>query len=131
MPELAREGLTTDRLGRLARRVARLEGAMASIVSRAAAMLAPGQWQPGEPISFQAPAFFELPEELALRLLGRAIDTVGDEGPVELGKLEALLCGSLFSGQRTASPHPGGGDCHNCRRHCSPSNVPHRAASAP
>jgi len=96
MPELAREGLTTDRLGRLARRVARLEGAMASIVSRAAAMLAPGQWQPGVQISFQAPAFFELPEELALRLLGRAIDTVGDEGPVELGKLEALLS-ALYS----------------------------------
>jgi tRNA(Ile)-lysidine synthase len=32
-----------------------------------------------------------LPAEVALRLLGRAIDWVGDEGPVELGKLEALF----------------------------------------
>ena len=31
-----------------------------------------------------------LPAEIALRLLGRAIDALGDEGPVELGKLEAL-----------------------------------------
>jgi tRNA(Ile)-lysidine synthase len=30
------------------------------------------------------------PDEFALRLLGRAISSVGDEGPVELAKLEAL-----------------------------------------
>jgi tRNA(Ile)-lysidine synthase len=100
MPELAREGLTTERLGRLARRVARLEKAMSSIVGRAAAMLAPGQWQPGGPINFQARTFFELPEELALRLLGRAIDAAGDEGPVELGKLEALLEALCSAGGR-------------------------------
>ena len=28
---------------------------------------------------------------MALRLLGRAVAMVGDEGPVELGKLEALF----------------------------------------
>ena len=33
-----------------------------------------------------------LPDEFRLRLIGRAIDRVGDEGPVELGKLEALKC---------------------------------------
>ena len=32
----------------------------------------------------------ELPAEIALRLLGRAVARSGDEGPVELGKLEAL-----------------------------------------
>jgi tRNA(Ile)-lysidine synthase len=32
-----------------------------------------------------------LPAEVALRLLGRAITRVGDEGPVELGKLEAFM----------------------------------------
>jgi tRNA(Ile)-lysidine synthase len=31
-----------------------------------------------------------LPAEIGLRLLGWAIAHVGDEGPVELGKLEAL-----------------------------------------
>jgi tRNA(Ile)-lysidine synthase len=35
--------------------------------------------------------FQQLPGEVALRLLGRAIAQVGDEGPVELGKLEALM----------------------------------------
>ena len=31
-----------------------------------------------------------MPAEVGLRLLGRAIAAVGDEGPVRLGKLEAL-----------------------------------------
>jgi tRNA(Ile)-lysidine synthase len=31
-----------------------------------------------------------LPDEISLRLLGRAIGAIGAEGPVELGKLEAL-----------------------------------------
>jgi tRNA(Ile)-lysidine synthase len=31
-----------------------------------------------------------LPAEIALRLLGRAVARIGDEGPVELAKLEAL-----------------------------------------
>jgi tRNA(Ile)-lysidine synthase len=32
----------------------------------------------------------QFPTEIALRLLGRAIGTIGTEGPVEFGKLEAL-----------------------------------------
>jgi tRNA(Ile)-lysidine synthase len=32
----------------------------------------------------------EFPAEIGLRLLGRAIGTIGTEGPVEFGKLEAL-----------------------------------------
>ena len=35
-------------------------------------------------------AFGHLPDEIQLRLIGRAIDWLGNEGPVELGKLEAL-----------------------------------------
>ena len=35
--------------------------------------------------------FGDVPAEVALRLLGRAIGRVGDEGPVELGKLETLF----------------------------------------
>jgi tRNA(Ile)-lysidine synthase len=37
-----------------------------------------------------AAGFFRLPEEVALRLLGQAVGHAGSEGPVELGKLEAL-----------------------------------------
>ena len=32
-----------------------------------------------------------MPEEIRLRLLKRAIDRVGHEGPAEFGKIEALL----------------------------------------
>ena len=37
-----------------------------------------------------AAGFAGLPAEVSLRLLGRAVAQVGTEGPVELGKLEAL-----------------------------------------
>ena len=43
------------------------------------------------PVSFATSRFAALPDEIGLRLLGRIIDGVGDEGPVELGKLEALF----------------------------------------
>ena len=39
---------------------------------------------------FPATKFARLPAEIALRLIGRAVTRLGDEGPVELGKLEAL-----------------------------------------
>ena len=42
--------------------------------------------------------FAELPAEIALRVLGRAIGQIGREGPVELGKLERLLAAVLRSG---------------------------------
>ena len=38
-----------------------------------------------------ARAFAVLPEEIRLRLLKRAIDRWGHEGPAELGKVETLL----------------------------------------
>ncbi|MGB6396811.1 MAG: tRNA(Ile)-lysidine synthetase, partial [Bradyrhizobium sp.] len=41
--------------------------------------------------TFDATAFAALPEEIRLRLLKRAIDRYGHEGPAELGKVEALL----------------------------------------
>jgi tRNA(Ile)-lysidine synthase len=43
-------------------------------------------------LCIEARRFADLPAEIALRLLGRAVARVGDEGPVELGKLEALKC---------------------------------------
>jgi tRNA(Ile)-lysidine synthase len=41
-------------------------------------------------VRFDAGSFFQLADELSLRLLGRAAEATGDEGPVELAKLEAL-----------------------------------------
>ena len=90
MPELAREGLIPSRLSLLAKRARRADEALESAVTQAAAELAPGPRYNGEPYVFRARSFFELPQEVGLRLLGRAVDQTGDEGQVELGKLEAL-----------------------------------------
>jgi tRNA(Ile)-lysidine synthase len=91
MPALEREGFAPRRLGQLARRVRRAERAIETVVDIAAARLSVGPWPDRGPIVLDAAAFARLPAEVALRLLGRAVAWVGDEGPVELGKLEALF----------------------------------------
>jgi tRNA(Ile)-lysidine synthase len=91
MPSLAREGLNAERLAHLARRMRRAETALEHSVEAAAAALAPAQWSNGGPIALPAAEFARLPAEVALRLLGRAIGRTGNEGPVELGKLESLF----------------------------------------
>ena len=90
MPALEREGLVPQRLALLARRVRRAEAALEAAVAQAAAELAPEPWPAGGPVAFPAGRYARLPAEVALRLLGRAIAWAGNEGPVELGKLEAL-----------------------------------------
>ena len=54
---------------------------------------------------FDAALFAVMPDEIRLRLLKRAIDRAGHEGPAELGKVETLLAAvdeavSQPSGQR-------------------------------
>jgi tRNA(Ile)-lysidine synthase len=88
MPALAGEGLTPDRLDRLAHRVRRGEAALEAMTDAAAERL--GYGADSSRIALPASDWGELPGEIALRLLGRAIGRVGDEGPVELGKLETL-----------------------------------------
>jgi tRNA(Ile)-lysidine synthase len=90
MPALAGEGLSAQRLSLLGRRIRRADEALETAVDRAAAELAPAPWPDRGPIIFPAARFAALPCEVGLRLLGRAIGQTGDEGPVELGKLEAL-----------------------------------------
>ncbi len=106
MPRLAEEGLDAPRLALLARRLGRAEAALAAQAGRAFAQLAVKPARTGE-IVFDRAGFAALSPEIALRLLGRAIDAVGDEGPVELGKLEALnaaLTAALHDAR--ASPLP-------------------------
>jgi tRNA(Ile)-lysidine synthase len=91
MPALAREGLDARRLAILARRLRRAEAAIEMAVGVAAAALSEQSWDDRGPIAFDAERFYRLPAEVALRLLTRAIALVGDEGPVELGKVEALF----------------------------------------
>src|SRR6185295_13042968 len=86
-----REGLDASRLALLARRLRRAEVAIEMAVGAAAAALAQAPWHTQEPILCDAEKFIGLPAEVALRLLGRAIAHAGDEGPVELGKLETLF----------------------------------------
>ncbi len=90
MPHLASEGLDARCLARLAARMRRAEATVEFAVAAARAALAPAPWREGEAIVFAADQFDDLPAEVGLRLLGRAITHAGNEGPVELGKLEWL-----------------------------------------
>jgi len=90
MPALAGEGLDANRLALLASRARRAEATIELAVSAAAAVLSAEAWSEGRPIMLDAERFFRLPDEVALRLLGRAVGHLGDEGPVRLGRLEAL-----------------------------------------
>lgn len=94
LPQLAAEGGDTRTLVRLSMRLARANAAVEVLTDGAERFLrlrdrgvAP---QPGVR-SFEATAFATLPEEVRLRLLLRAIDGLGHEGPAELGKVETLL----------------------------------------
>jgi tRNA(Ile)-lysidine synthase len=91
MPQLAEEGLDAGRLSLLAQRLRRADTAIEAAVDGAMTLLHLSHGE-REPVSIRlgAQAFWALPAEVALRLLGRAVTGVGNEGPVELGKLEAL-----------------------------------------
>jgi tRNA(Ile)-lysidine synthase len=90
MPHLAREGLDASGLARLAARMRRAEATIEFAVGAARTALAPGPWRQGGPIGLSSAQFRDLPAEVGLRLLGRVIAHTGDEGPVELAKLEDL-----------------------------------------
>jgi tRNA(Ile)-lysidine synthase len=87
-PGLEREGINAAKLALLARRLARANAAIEQVAAeewkRALCGVSRGV------LEFDAPSYFALPAEIALRLLGRAIDGTGHEGPAELRKLEAL-----------------------------------------
>jgi tRNA(Ile)-lysidine synthase len=110
MPALAAEGGDTRNLARLAARLARANQAVEVLVDGAERYLAlrdndaprPGfrgkafdattlDAKTFDAKSFDARAFAAMAEEIRLRLLLRAIDRFGHEGPAELGKVEALL----------------------------------------
>ena len=90
MPRLALEGLDARGLARLARRMRRADATIEFAVDAASSALAPWPWPPGGPITIETVRFTNLPAEVALRLLGRAVAHAGNEGPVELAKLESL-----------------------------------------
>ena len=115
LPALAAEGGDVRALARLASRLARADAAVEILADGAERYLALKGSHVGLPgfgaktfdakafdaktvdaktfdaKTFDATAFAALPEEIRLRLLKRAIDRYGHEGPAELGKVEALL----------------------------------------
>ncbi|HEY7459857.1 MAG TPA: tRNA lysidine(34) synthetase TilS [Xanthobacteraceae bacterium] len=90
---LAAEGLTSARLATAARRLARADAAIelaASELQPKVARPRSGKQSLENVVTFDSRAFFEAADEISLRLLGRALEATGDEGPVELAKLESL-----------------------------------------
>jgi tRNA(Ile)-lysidine synthase len=112
---LAAEGGDARKLARLASRLARANAAIEILVDGAARYLAlrdreavshPASAARLQNTTFDAVAFAALPAEIRLRLLLRAIDRLGHEGPAELGKVEALLAVLDGALQKPAAKHP-------------------------
>ena len=93
LPLLAAEGGDARGLARLAGRLARANAAVEVLTDGAERYLAlKGHATPKDTArELDARTFAGLPEEIRLRLLMRAINRFGHEGPAELGKVEALL----------------------------------------
>jgi len=90
MPALEQEGADARTLARLASRLARANAAVEVLADGAERYLTLND-RDAALGGYDARAFAALPEEIRLRLLKRAIDRCGHEGPAELGKIEALL----------------------------------------
>src|SRR6266851_1911074 len=111
MPVLATEGGDASNLARLASRIARANAAVEILVDGAERYLAlkgRDALHPGIGAkTFDAKAFAAMPEEIRLRLLLRAIDRFGHEGPAELGKVETLLSAlDRVAAKKTAGRSP-------------------------
>ncbi len=124
MPVLAAEGGDARNLARLASRLARANQAVEILVDGAERYLAlrdreapragldanafASAFDAGtfDASTFDAKAFAAMPEEIRLRLLKRAIDRFGHEGPAELGKVEALLAALDQAGAKKGKERP-------------------------
>ncbi|MBR0785706.1 tRNA lysidine(34) synthetase TilS [Bradyrhizobium iriomotense] len=110
LPQLAAEGGDARNLARLAGRLARANAAVEVLTDGAERFLRlmdrdDAPHGPGVR-SFDGTAFALLPEEVRLRLLQRAINALGHEGPAELGKVETLLSAldqAMAAGPRAAA----------------------------
>ena len=91
MPLLAAEGLTGGSPG--AARVAGRCGPRLRSTRRCRRHCPSSRQRHGRsngPVLVRCRRFYGLPDEIGLRVLERVVNWTGDEGPVELGKLEAL-----------------------------------------
>jgi tRNA(Ile)-lysidine synthase len=106
MPALAAEGGDARNLARLAARLARANAAVEVLADGAERYLdlrnaSTARTGPDARV-FDFGAFISIPEEIRVRLLQRAIDRFGHEGPAELGKVEALLAALEQAGAQKA-----------------------------
>jgi tRNA(Ile)-lysidine synthase len=118
LPALAAEGGDARNLARLAARLARANAAVEILADGAERYLALRDRQSPQGGGgnfdaqifdaqiFDAMAFAAMPEEIRLRLLLRAINRFGHEGPAELGKVEVLLA-ALDRATADSRPKPG------------------------
>jgi len=90
MPALAEEGADARNLARLAARLARADAALDLLTEGAERYLAQIDPAPSG-TGFDLAAFRALADEIRVRLLLRAVNRIGHEGPAELGKVEALV----------------------------------------
>lgn len=89
-PGLAAEGLDAGTLAQLAARARRANAAIEWLADDIVSGL-PAGWLSETHARFPLEQFLRWPDEVALRLLREAIARFGNEGPVELAKLEALF----------------------------------------
>ncbi|UYO50108.1 tRNA lysidine(34) synthetase TilS [Rhodopseudomonas palustris] len=89
MPHLAAEGCDARSLVRLAARAARADAALELMTDGAEQFLETLDAGAGRP-GVDARAFLALAAEIQIRLLLRALERHGHEGPAELGKVEVL-----------------------------------------
>ncbi len=96
MPVLAEQGLTAERLGRLAERMARLDEAAAHRASKILAEVVLPNEATGGRLRLNFSALVFEPEEIVLRVLSLALDRAmpGSEGYGRLERLEA--CGAAL-----------------------------------
>ncbi|MEA1830810.1 tRNA lysidine(34) synthetase TilS [Methylobacterium durans] len=94
MPELAREGLNTGRLVRLAERAARDEAALQGAARELLAALRLSSPEGG--LRLSGAGLIGQPEAVTLRLIERAMDAAGAEGPRRLERLERLTLDTLL-----------------------------------
>lgn len=98
MPHLSREGLTAERLCRLAQRSARDDAALA-LAGRAALAAAS---RPGDgSLILDGVTLLALPEAVLLRVVGEALTRTGGGGAVRLERLERLVLQDLVPAMRT------------------------------
>jgi tRNA(Ile)-lysidine synthase len=102
MPSLAEAGLEAGRLGLLARRIARMDDALSQRASRLwSELVLPETCADGVALRFTG--LLEEPEEIALRVVSRALDHVAGDRLARLERLETCL-GSLLAAARAETP---------------------------